>query len=57
MKKLILDSKKFNLMMERMENKYTLEETINKKRNLILEGFPKGVVGDILSAIGKMRMR
>lgn len=53
MKKLILDSKKFNLMMERMENKYTLEETINKKRNLILEGFPKGVVGDILSAIGK----
>ena len=53
MKKLILDSKKFNLMMERMENKYTLEETINKKRNLILEGFPKGVVGDILSGIGK----
>jgi hypothetical protein len=53
MKKLILDSKKFNLMMERMENKYTLEETINKKRNLILEGFPKGVVGEILSGIGK----
>lgn len=53
MKKLILDSKKFNLMMERMENKYTLEETTIKKRNLILEGFPKGVVGDILSAIGK----
>ncbi len=53
MKKLILDSKKFNLMMERMENKYTLEETTIKKRNLILEGFPKGVVGDILSGIGK----
>ena len=53
MKKLILDASKFNLMVERMENRYTLEETKIKERNLILEGFPKGIIGDILGGIGK----
>ena len=36
-----------------MNNKYTFEESIVKGKNLLLEGFPKGVLGDVLSSIGK----
>ena len=50
---IILDNRKFNLMLERMDNKYTFEESIVKGKNLLLEGFPKGVLGDVLSSIGK----
>jgi hypothetical protein len=52
-KSLFLDTKSFNLMLERMDNRYTLDETNEKQKSLILEGFPKGVLGDLLSKVGK----
>jgi hypothetical protein len=37
-KTLNIDSKKFNLLIERMDKKYTYEESINKIKSLIVEG-------------------
>ena len=37
-KTLSIDSKNFNLLIERMNKKYTYEESINKIRDLIVEG-------------------
>jgi hypothetical protein len=52
-KTLLLDTKNFHLMMERMENKLTIDEVNQKQKKLILEGFPKGTIGELLSKIGR----
>ena len=54
-KNLFLDTKKFNLMLERMDSKYTLNETEEKirKLSLLTEGFPKAAL-ELLTGLGKV---
>jgi len=43
-KQIFLDTKKFNLMVERMDSKYTYNESVEKLKKLITEGFGKTII-------------
>lgn len=54
-KTLYIDSKKFSLLVERMDKKYTYEESINKIRGLIVEG-PGKRLNAIINSGGSIRI-
>lgn len=54
-KTLNVDSNKFKLLIERMDKKYTYEESINKIRSLIVEG-PGKRFGEIIRSGGDLRI-